>query len=101
MHDARSTHEWTNESHHEINCVIRRQNAQIPHAWPEWIPRGQCPALFQIILVREHASLGTATRARRINDAGHVLTLPHHEIRRSFTLEIFPAKSSRQVCTQR
>src|SRR6202041_3096194 len=97
MHDAGSTHEWANESHHKINCVIGRQNAQIPYPRPEWIPRGQCPALLQIILVGEHASLRAATRARGINDARHVLTLPHHKIRRTFALELFPAKSSRQV----
>ncbi len=96
MDHARPAHKRTDESHHEINRMIRRQNAQIPHSRPEWIPRRQRPALLQIILMRQHASLGTPARARRIHDARHIFALPHHKIRRAFAFEIFPAKSSRQ-----
>ena len=101
MHDAGSADERPDEAHHEIDGVIGGENAQIPHSWPEGIPRGQRAALFQIILVREDATLGTAAGSRGIDDAGDVVFLAHDEIGSAFALEIFPAKGAGQIHAQR
>src|SRR5579862_1578095 len=97
MHHARAADKRPDESHHEIDGMVRGQNAQIANPWPEWIPSGQRAALFQIILVRQHTSLWTSACSRRINDARDIFALPHHKIGRAFASKVFPAKSSRST----
>jgi hypothetical protein len=77
--------------------MIRGQNAQIAHARPEWIPRGQGGALFEIGIVRQHASLGPPARPRRIHDASGVFALPGHELRIALTAKFFPAICAMQI----
>ena len=101
MHHARSAHKRSDESHHEIDRVIRGQNTQVPHSRPEWIPRRQRPALLQIIFVREHAAFRASARSRRIHDAGHIVPLAHDEIRRAFALEVLPPERACQFRAQR
>src|ERR1700730_3910565 len=75
VHHARAAYERSYKADHEINRMIRGQNTEVAHARPERIPGCQRLALLEIILMREHASLGTPTRPRRINYAGHILAL--------------------------
>src|ERR1700677_4748631 len=97
VHDTGSAHKRANKPHHEINRMIRRKNAEIPYSRPKGIPRGQRPALLQIILVRQHASLGPSARARGVDDASDIVALSHDKIRRALALKIFPAKSSAKI----
>src|ERR1700728_3488410 len=64
MHHTSSAYERSDKTHHEVDRVIGRKNAQIPHARPKGIPRRQRATLFQIVLVGENASLRPAARAR-------------------------------------
>ena len=51
--------------------------------------------------MRENATLRAAAGSRGIDDASHIVFLAHDEVRCAFALEIFPAKSASQICTQR
>src|SRR2546425_9539628 len=101
MHQASAAHERPDEAHHKINGVIRWQNTEVTPSRPEGIPRGQSLALLQVILVREHASLGPPTRARGINDAGGILALPWNKPRIALEAKFFPAVCARKVSAQR
>src|ERR1700690_4452665 len=101
MHHARAANKWAHEADHEIDHVISRQDTQVAHAWPEWIPPGQCPALLQPIVVRKHATLRTPARARRIHDASHVFALSLHKLRVTFAAKFFPAIRPAQVRARR
>ncbi len=101
MDHAGPAHERPDKSHHEINRVIRGQNAQIAHPRPKGIPRRQRSALLQIAVMCQHTSLRTPARPRRINDARRVLTLACHQLRLTLPLEFFPAISAAQVRTRR
>jgi hypothetical protein len=59
-----SAYERADKTHHEIDRVIGRENAQIPHPRPEGIPRGQNATLFQIVFLRQDAALGSAGGSR-------------------------------------
>src|SRR5437764_3223593 len=62
MHDTGSADKWPNETHHEINGMIRRQDTEVFHSRPKWIPSRQRSALLQIVFMREDAALGAAAR---------------------------------------
>src|SRR5689334_25189386 len=56
MHDGGATGERPEESHHEIDGVVCRQDAEVTHSGPKRIQRCQSDALLQVILVRHHRS---------------------------------------------
>src|SRR6266436_5595137 len=97
MDNASSTDEGSDKSHHEIDRVIRRQNTQIAHPGPKWVPRRQRSTLFQITVVREHASLRAPACPRRIDDAGRVLALPRDQPRFALSPKFFPPVSTPQL----
>ena len=53
MHDRGAAGERADEADHEIYRVIRGEDAEVAHAGPEGIERGQRDALFEIIFVRQ------------------------------------------------
>src|ERR1700681_384267 len=44
-------HERADEPNHEINRVVRRQNAEVADPRPEWVPGRERLALLKIVLV--------------------------------------------------
>ena len=101
MHDTRAANKRPDKADHEIDGMVGGQNAQIANARPEGIQRDQRLALFQIILMSEHASLGTSAGARRIDDAGHILTLARNKYGIALAAKIFPAERSRKFRPRR
>src|ERR1700747_3169448 len=97
MYHAGSAHERTDEADHEIDGGIRGQDAQIAHSGPKWVPRGERPTLLQIVFVRQDGPCGAATGTRGVDDAGDIVFLAHHEIRRALPLEVLPAKCTRKI----
>src|SRR5271157_586798 len=63
MHYGRPANERPEETNHEVDGVIRRQDAEVAHAWRKRIKGGESDALLEIILVRHHAAFGTAAGA--------------------------------------
>ncbi len=61
--------EGHDEAAHEINRMIRGNDAQVVRAGPEREDRRDGHALFEIILVRENATLRAARGPGRIDDA--------------------------------
>ena len=81
MNHGRAARERSDKSNHEIDGMIRRQNAEITHAGPERVERRQRHALLQVIIVRQNASFGTAACARRIHDARRIFPFARDENR--------------------
>ena len=101
MHDAGPANERPDEAHHEIDGVIGRQNAQISNSRPKRIPGSQRLALFEIIFVRENATLRAAAGARGIDDAGGVFTLAcDTNVGLALAPEIFPAERAGEICAE-
>ena len=69
VHDRGAAGERADKADHKIDRVVRGQNAEVSHARPKRIERGERDALFQIIFVGEHAALRAATSAGGIDDA--------------------------------
>ena len=63
MHYRRAANERAEEANHEIDSVIRRQDAEVAHARRKRIKRGERDALLEIIFVRHHAAFGAAAGA--------------------------------------
>src|SRR6266849_8877687 len=101
MNYARTANKRPDKADHEVDGVVRRQNAEITHARPKGIQRSQRLALLQIIFVGEHAPLGTAAGPGRIDDAGHVLALARDEHGVTLASKIFPAMSTRKIGPRR
>ena len=97
MHHRRAANERAEEAHHEIDRVVRRQDAQVPDARPKGIERGQRDALFEIIFVRDHAALRTAAGPRGIHDARDVPTLARNKLGFARAAEFFPALRTMEV----
>ena len=91
MDDARSAGERADKADHEIDGVIRGKNAEISNAGPEWIERGECDALFEIIFVRHHTALWTAACTGRVDDAGDVFSFARDEHGFGGVSKFFPA----------
>src|SRR5260370_21603940 len=85
------------ETHPEINGMVGGRNPEIKHAGPERGERGERHALLKIILVGHHAALGTAARARGINDAGGVLAATRNESRLAGAAELLPTLRSGKI----
>src|ERR1700675_2583934 len=66
MHYPGSANKRPKNTHHEIDRVICRQDAQVAHPGSEWIERSKRHALLQIIFVRHHAAFWSAAGSRRI-----------------------------------
>ena len=79
MHDGGAAGEGANETDHEINRVIRGENAEIAHAGPKGIERRERNALLEIIFVRQDAAFRASAGAGRIDDAGRVFALARGE----------------------
>ena len=75
MHDGTAAGERHDEAAHEVDGVIRGNDAEIARARPKRKNRGDGHALLEIILVREDAAFGTASCAGGINDAGGIFAL--------------------------
>ena len=63
MHYRRTANEGAEETNHEIDRVIRRQDAEVAHTRRKRIERSERDALLEIIFVRHHAAFGTAAGA--------------------------------------
>src|SRR5579863_272648 len=92
MNDTRPAHKRTNEPDHEINRMIRWQDAQVADSGPEREPSGQRTALLDIVLMRQNAALRPAARPGGIDDAGHILAPPGDEVRSTLAFEVLPAE---------
>src|SRR5256885_15453580 len=97
MDDARSAGERAEETDHEIDGVIRGKNAEIADAWPKRIERGECEALFEIILVRHHTALWTAACAGGVDDTGDVFSFARDEHGFGSTSKLFPALCTSEI----
>src|SRR5580693_8849428 len=97
MHDRGAARERPEESDHEVDRVIRGQDAEVAHTWPKRIKRGERDALFEVIFVRHHAAFGTAARAGRIDDAGYFFARAWNECWFAAAAKFFPALSATEV----
>jgi len=97
MHDRCSANERPEEAHHEVNGVIRRQDAEVTNARRKRIDRSERNALFEVILVRQQAAFGTAAGAGRIDDASHVLACARNEGWFAAPLELFPSLGASEI----
>src|SRR5277367_918824 len=94
MHYCRSANERTEEAHHEIDGVIRRENTEITNARRERINRSERDALLEVIFVRHHAAFGATAGARGIDDARRVIPRARSEGCFARTAKLFPALSA-------
>src|SRR6266699_4119178 len=60
MHDRRAAGEGSEKTDHEINGMVCWQDTEVAHPGPERIDRCECDALFQIVFLRHHTTLGAA-----------------------------------------
>src|SRR5947207_14111150 len=97
MNYTRAADKWSDKADHEINRVIRGQNAEVANPRPERIPRGQSLALLQIIFVCQDATLRLAARPRGIHDASGVFTSARDEVGISLATKFFPAISTTEL----
>src|SRR3974390_1910194 len=79
MHHGGPANKWPEKSHHEIDRVIRRKDAEISDAGPKWIPGGQCRTLLQIVSVRQHAALRASTSTGGKDNAGKIFPFASYE----------------------
>src|ERR1700746_1390157 len=89
MNHRRPAGKRPDKSHHEINRVIRRQDAEVSHAGPKWIKRRERHALLQIIIVRQHAALRPPSRPVRIHKASRVFARSRNESRCPISATVF------------
>src|SRR5262249_50247906 len=101
VHDACSTDERPDEAYHEVDGMVRGQNAQVAHARPERVKSRQRDALLEIVFVCEHASFRLASGAGGIHNAGWMLSVPWHEARLAFALEILPGVRGGEIFFRR
>src|SRR5580693_7843330 len=97
MHHRCPTNERSKETDHEIDGVIRRQNAQVTHARRKRINGCECDALLEVILVRHHAAFGAAAGARRIYDACHIFARALNEDWLAAASELLPALRASEI----
>ena len=97
MHDRGAAGEGADEANHEIDCVIRRENAEVTDAGPERIERRERDALLEIIVVGEDAAFGASAGAGGIDDAGGVVALARHECWLACCAKIFPALRAGEI----
>src|SRR5947207_179958 len=102
VNDAGSTGKWTEKADHEIDGVIRWQNAEIADAGPEWIERSESDTLFEIIFVGHHAAFGAAAGAGGVDDGGEVFAFAGNELRSGAGIGTFfelgfPAVSASEI----
>src|SRR2546422_3361567 len=90
MYNCRAAGERPEKSHHEINRVVRRQDAEVAYARPKRIKRSQRDTLLQIILVRHHGAFRAAAGSGGIHDASCVLAFARNETRFASATKIFP-----------
>src|SRR5580700_8143931 len=97
MHDGCSANEGPEEAHHEVNGVIRRQDAEVTNARRKRINGGERNALFEVVLVRHQAAFGTAASAGRIDDRRQVLSCARYEGWFSAPRELFPSRGASEL----
>src|SRR5438132_2721820 len=68
MDDRRAANERPEKSHHEIDRMIRQQNAEVAISGRKGIQRGERDALLEIVVVRHHTALRPAAGAGRVDD---------------------------------
>src|SRR5260370_12462013 len=91
MNDRGPTGERSEKTHHEIDGVIRRQNAEVAHARPEGIEGSERDARLQIVLVRYHAAFGASASPRGVDNAGRIPPAARNENRFPCASKLFPA----------
>ena len=96
MDHGRPARERADEADHEIDRVIRGQDAQVAHAGPERKNRRERQALLEIILVRQNAALRPPAGPRGIDDAGRILAPARNENGLACIAEFLPALRSRE-----
>src|SRR4029077_5022219 len=90
MNHLRSARERPDKSNHEVNRVIRRQNAEVSYAGPKWKERGESHALLEIIFVCQNAAFRPPSCPRGINNASRVFASSLNEARRASSAKILP-----------
>src|SRR5580704_19739047 len=90
MHNGGAASKRSDEADHEIDGVVRGQDAQIAYAWPERKQRSESHALLKIILVRQHAAFRMPPGTGGINNARGVLPAALHESWFAPALKFFP-----------
>src|ERR1700741_5215789 len=97
MDDACAASERTEEADHEIDGMVRRENAEVTHTGPEGIERRERNALLKIVFVRHHATLRAPAGSGGIDDAGDVFSFARHENRFGLAAEFFPPLRSGEI----
>src|SRR5260370_42349671 len=97
MHDAGAAGERAEKADHKIDGVVGGENAEVTHAWPEWIERRESDALLEIIFVGHHAAFGAAAGSGRIDNGGDVFAFAGHEGGRDTASKFFPALGASEI----
>src|SRR5437763_10704285 len=90
VYDGGATCKRPEKPHHEIDSVVRRQNAEVANARPKRIERSQRDALLQVILVRHHAALGAAAGSGGVHDASSIAAVARNERGLALAAKFFP-----------
>ena len=99
VNDGGTTNKGSDEAHHEVDGMVRWQDAEILHCRPERVPRHQRLTLFKVIVMRQHATLGATGGARRIHNTSDVVTLSGNESRFGGVSALLPATCPAKVST--
>ena len=97
MHDGAAAGEGHDEAAHEVDRMIGGNDAQVARAGPEGKDRRDGCALFEIVSVREHASLGAAAGARGIDDAGRIGALSRAKFRLALAAKLLPSPRAGKI----
>src|SRR5258707_384842 len=97
MHYGGSTDEGAEKADHEVDGVIRGQNAEIAHARCEGIDGSERDALLEIVFVGHHAAFGAAAGAGGVDDGGDIAALTSDEGGFAGGAEVFPAVRAGQI----
>src|SRR5579862_7577424 len=100
MYHCAAAGEGHDKAAHEIDGMIRGNDAEITRAGPKRKNRSHRHALLEIILVREDAAFGATSRTGGINDARGIFALPLREHGLARIVEFLPAFCSTEIGTR-
>src|ERR1700722_4745470 len=101
MNDGGAAGDRADEADHEVDRVIRREDAEVAHAGPERIERREGDALLEIIFVSQDAALRASARAGGIDDASCVAAFARDECWFGCDAKIFPAMRASEIGVRR